>query len=274
MGHLDERRERPAQTIKFAKGSVLNAILTTALADEVVTIHASHGVKTPPAPSKPRLIITPGQFDRLYQALPDNDARLLVETDIESGMRWGELAEIRVRDLDFDTRLLTISRAVVELTQDDHPDGGRLLVKAYPKDKEYRRFKLSQQIITKIQAHVIAEGLGSDDLIFTYRPPTQAGTRRPDTSASSPAEMTEPNEKGRHAATAHSPPTTPRNAAASTAAAPTPTTGPGAAPAGKTIPGHRERATPTGTSPLTRSVIRYGTEPVRQLGWTKSRFMT
>ena len=84
-----------------------------------------------------------------------------METDIESGMRWGELTEIRVRDLDFATCILTVSRAVVELTQDDHPDGGRFLVKDYPKDKEYRRFKLSQQITAKIQAHVTANGLGS-----------------------------------------------------------------------------------------------------------------
>jgi hypothetical protein len=58
----------------------------------------------------------------------------------------GELTEIRVRDLDFATCMLTVSRAAVELTQDDHPDGGRFLVKDYPKDKEYRRFKLSQHM--------------------------------------------------------------------------------------------------------------------------------
>ena len=162
-----------AQTIKYSKGSVLNAIFTTALMDDVVTIHPSHGVKTPPTPEKPRRIITPAQFDQLYQLLPDTDARLLVETDIESGLRWGELTEIRVRDLDFETGILTVSRAVVELTQDDHPDGGRFLVKEYPKDKEYRRFKLSRQITAKIQAYVTAKGLGSDDLIFSYsRPPS------------------------------------------------------------------------------------------------------
>ena len=148
-------------------------------------------------PLTPRRIITPAQFDRLYQTLPDADAQLLVETDIESGMRWGELTEIRVRDLDFETGILTISRAVVELTQDDHPDGGRFLVKDYPKDKEYRRFKLSQQITAKIQAHVTATGLSGDDLIFTYQPPTQPRPRCPDTGATPPPGMTEPNEKGR-----------------------------------------------------------------------------
>ena len=185
-----------AQTIKYSKGSVLNAIFTTALEDEVVTIHPSHGVKIPPAPEKPRRIITPAQFDRLYQALPDADAQLLVETDIESGMRWGELTEIRVRDLDFSTCILTVSRAVVELTQEDHPEGARFLVK-YPKDEKYRRFKLSQQIARKIEAHATANALGPDDLLFTYQPPSQPRTRRPGASAAPPPAMTEPNESGR-----------------------------------------------------------------------------
>ena len=186
-----------AQTIQYCKGSVLNALFTTALTDGVVTIHPSHGVKTPPAPGKPRRIITPAQFDCLYQALPDPDAQLLAETAIESGMRWGELTETRTGDVDFETCILTVSRAVVELTQDDHPDGGRFLVKDYPKDKEYRRFKLSGQITAKIQAHVTAKSLGSDDLIFTYRPPAQRRTRRHDTDTVPVPGMTEPNEKGR-----------------------------------------------------------------------------
>ena len=186
-----------ARTIEYCKGSILNAIFTTALTDEVVTIHPSHGVKSPAAPGKPRRIITAAQFDRLYQALPDADAKLLAETGIESGMRWGELTEVRVGDLDFETCILTVSRAVIELTQDEHPDGGRFLVKDYPKDKEYRRFKLSQQITTKIQAHAAAKGLGDNDLIFTYQAPEQPRTSARSEAASPPPGMTAPNEKGR-----------------------------------------------------------------------------
>jgi integrase len=111
-------------------------------------------------------------------------------------MRWGELTEIRVGDLDFCTCILTVSRAVVELTPDD-ADGIRFLVKDYPKDKEYRRFKLSQQTVTKLQAHVSAKDLGDDDLLFTYQPPQTAGTRRRNITSTSPPGMTEPNEKGR-----------------------------------------------------------------------------
>jgi integrase len=190
-------KDASARTIEYCKGSILNAIFTTALTDEVVAIHPGHGVKTPPVPDKPRRIITAAQFDRLYQALPNADARLLVETDIESGMRWGELTEVRVRDLDFATCILTISRAVVELTPDDHPDGGRFLVKDYPKDKEYRRFKLSQQITSKLEAHVTANCLNDDDLLFTYQAPEQPKAKPRSSTASPPPGMTEPNEQGR-----------------------------------------------------------------------------
>ncbi|HEY5361486.1 MAG TPA: site-specific integrase [Streptosporangiaceae bacterium] len=190
-------KDASARTIQYCKGSILNAIFTTALEDEVVTIHPSRGVKTPPVPDKPRRIITAAQFDRLYQALPDADAQLLVETDIESGMRWGELTEVRVRDLDFTTCILTVSRAVVELSQADHPDGGRFLVKDYPKDKEYRRFKLSQQITGKIEAHVSANNLADDDLLFTYQAPEEPRSRPRDSAVAPPPGMTEPNEKGR-----------------------------------------------------------------------------
>ncbi len=164
-----------ARTIEYCKRSILNAIFSTAMVDDVVAIHPCHGVKIPAVPEKPRSTITAAQFDRLYQALPNADTQLLVETDIESGLRWGELTELRVCDLDFATCILTVSRAVVELSPDEHPDGARFLVKDYPKDKEYRRFKLSRQITAKIQARVVAKGLSDDDLLFSYHPPQGVG---------------------------------------------------------------------------------------------------
>ena len=53
--------------------------------------------------------------------------------------------------------------------------GCRFLVKDYPKDKEYRRFKLSQQIVRKIEAHVTGNGLGDGDLLFSYQPRCSRG---------------------------------------------------------------------------------------------------
>jgi integrase len=150
--------------IRYCK-TILSAIFTTALND-VVHLHPVRGVKSPPVAKKTRVITTPEQFDRLYLALPTGTMKLLAETDIESGLRWGELTELRPRDLDFRTRVLTVSRVVVELSPQFHPDGGRFLIKDYPKDREHRSLKLSTQIVAKIQAHIREHDLRPDDLLF------------------------------------------------------------------------------------------------------------
>jgi integrase len=164
-----QREGQSAWTIQYCKTSILSSIFTTALNDQVTYIHPCRGVKIPTVPATVRTIITPEQFDVLYGALPDADVQLLVETAIESGLRWGELAELRLRDLDTPTRMLTVSRKVIEVNREFHPDGRRFLVKPYPKDKEYRRLKLSAQIAMKLKAHIKTHCLGPDDLLFARR---------------------------------------------------------------------------------------------------------
>ena len=164
-----QREGRSAWTIQYCKSSILNSIFTTALNDQVTYIHPCRGVKMPTVPATPRTIITPEQFDAIYAALPSADAQLLVETAIETGLRWGELSELRPSDLDLASRMLTVSRKVIELNQEFHPDGRRLLVKQYPKDKKYRRLKLSPQIAAKLKAHIQARSLGPDALLFVRR---------------------------------------------------------------------------------------------------------
>jgi integrase len=129
--------------------TVLSAIFTTALNDQVTMLHPCKGVKTPAVAKKQRVIITPEQFDKLYAKLPNARTQLLIETKIETGLRWGELTELRPKDLDLETCLLTVSRVVVELVPKHHPTGGRFLVKQYPKDKEHRHIKFSRQMRDK-----------------------------------------------------------------------------------------------------------------------------
>jgi integrase len=192
------QKARGVSPATIAKNKViLSAIFTTALNDQMTVLHPCKGVKTPPVPVKPRTIITPEQFAELYRVLPDAQSRLLVETAIESGLRWGELTELRVLDIEFATRMLTVSRAVVSLQPRFHPDGGRFLIKEYPKDGEFRRFKLSTQITDKLRAHVTERGLGRDDLIF-QAPPLDEPRIRKLRLVTDPESLgrTEPNPQG------------------------------------------------------------------------------
>ncbi len=169
---------------------ILDAILTTALNDQITFLHAGKGVKTPPVATKPRRIITVEQFDRIHAALADDTMRLLIETDIESGLRWGELTELRVKDLDFETGLLTVSRVVVHLRAKSREGGPRFVVKEYPKDKEWRQLRLAAHLVTKLRHHVEEQGLGQEHLLFAL--PQPRTPRRP----SLPDELPDPNMFG------------------------------------------------------------------------------
>jgi integrase len=177
--------------------TILSAIFTTALNDLVIHLHPSRGVKTPPAPRKLRTIITPEQFDALYAALPSDTTRLLVELDVETGLRWGELTELRVSDFDADSRTITVSRVAVELTPRFSRTGARFVVKEYPKDREHRRLKLGAEIATVLEKHIIEHDLTDDALLFSIDLVKDNAPRpqRPITAA--PVGKTEPNAGGR-----------------------------------------------------------------------------
>jgi integrase len=184
-------------TIRYCM-TILSAVFTTALNDQATFLHPCKGVRTPAIPKKVREIVTPEQFDDLYAVLPENEFRLLVETDIETGLRWGELTELRPKDINFATRTLLVSRVAVELTKRFHPSGDRFLVKEYPKDEEHRRLKLSLQMSAKLQAHVAESDLSPNDLLFAIRDPANATAPRlrvvPDPETLG---LTTPNGQGR-----------------------------------------------------------------------------
>jgi integrase len=191
-----------ASTIAGNK-TILSAIFTTALTDQVVFLHPCAGVKTPTVARKPRVIVTPEQYDAIHHALPGDATRLLVETAIESGLRWGELTELRPADLDLHSRMLTVSRAVTETTAP--ADGTRFEVKAYPKDKEYRRLKLSAAVCTALREHIARNKLDRTDLLFphslldadTSHTPIETTPAHTTAEATQPIGRTEPNDRGR-----------------------------------------------------------------------------
>ncbi|ADD45002.1 integrase family protein [Stackebrandtia nassauensis DSM 44728] len=174
----------------------LSSILTSAVKDEVIVGNPCLLVDIDPVPLKPLRIVTPEEFDIFHAALPDEMSKLLVETGIETGCRWGELSELRPKDFDFDTCVVTISRAVVQLVRKFHPEGKRFLVKEYPKDKEFRYFKVNRALCRRIQVHIEKNGLADDDLLFWYVPKQEAELPALDADPKTLGK-TKPNEKGR-----------------------------------------------------------------------------
>ena len=56
--------------------------------------------------------LTPAEYWRLIEAIPDQH-RLMIQTAIETGLRWGELIALRPRHLEHGR--LTVSETIVEV---------------------------------------------------------------------------------------------------------------------------------------------------------------
>lgn len=146
---------------------ILSAVFTTALNDFVIALHPCRGVKTPTVAVKEYRILTPEEFDRLHAVLPTAQAQLLVETAVESGLRWGELTELRRRDLHVPSGILTVSRSVTAVQPQYSPDGSRFVVKPYPKGRRSRRFRLNPALVAAIAELCEHEPIETDGLLFT-----------------------------------------------------------------------------------------------------------
>lgn len=171
-GHVREWVTRMQQvlgarppTIRKCK-VILDSIFTTALTDQITVLHAGKGVKTPTVATKPRAIVSAAQFEEILSGVEHEAMRLLVETDIETGLRWGELTELRPKDVDLDSGVIIVCRVVVHLRSAARDDQARFVVKEYPKDKQWRRVTISASMAGKLRCHIEQEGLGPNDLLF------------------------------------------------------------------------------------------------------------
>lgn len=176
---------------------LLSSILSSAVDDKYIAENPCLLVKTGAVAQKPLKIITPEQFSTFYEALPDELSKLLVETGIETGGRWGELTEFRVKDWDAEQRAFTISRAVVQVRPEFHPEGKRFFVKEYPKEGGYRIVRVAPHLADKIDAHIGTNSLENDQLLFWYEARTQQTQRDSNAPATAPLGRTAPNERGR-----------------------------------------------------------------------------
>lgn len=191
---LAAREVSPAQ-VRHLK-IILSAVFTTALNDFVTVLHPCKGVKTPTVSVPEYRILTPEEFEALMAHVPRPVATLLVETAIGSGLRWGELTELRVGDLNVGSGILTVSRSVMEVNPKYHPEGERFLTKPYPKSRRSRRLKLDPQLVDGLVAHVAERRLAPDDLLFTVDM-VQTSTQQPRLVSVDDLGLTQPNEAGR-----------------------------------------------------------------------------
>jgi hypothetical protein len=213
--------------------------LTTALNGQVVFLHPGKGVKTPPIATRPRRIITAGHYARRHASIPADTMWLLVETDVESGLRWGKQTELRVKDLDVTTEgghcLPSDGRADNE---EPPPTGIGSWSRTTPRTVSGVACSWPTTWRSTSATASPTTGFPTTSCCSPYPNPLGPGAIGSPTSFPIPKPWAGPNPTPRAAATgtAPPPPTASAPAAAGTATTPSPPTAPPDAPPARTTP--------------------------------------
>ncbi|HET6909689.1 MAG TPA: tyrosine-type recombinase/integrase, partial [Mycobacteriales bacterium] len=184
----------------------LTTILNVAVSLDYLAANPALGVKTPKEPPYRLEVLDHSEYTRIRDALPGPISRIIVDVAIETGLRWGELAELRVKDLRVHRgrQYLRVCRAVVDagtaLT-----GGDRYAVADMTKGGSDRNVSLRDEIADALTAHIEALGLDDDELLFNYAMlmtevhALKAARRTEVLATPIPDDLgrTEPNERGR-----------------------------------------------------------------------------
>ena len=159
----------PASVRKYH--TMLHSVFERALTDRVITFNPCEATELPKVIKTKNRTLTPDEYDAILAALPAQH-RLMVETAIATGLRWGALIALKPRHLNLDTGHLTVQETIVEVSIKNSDTGQRMITKPYPKDNEPRTMALPPQLLPQLAGHIAEHQLGPDDLLFA----TQTGT--------------------------------------------------------------------------------------------------
>jgi integrase len=148
--------------------TMLSSVFERALVDRVVTFNPCAHTELPKKIKKKSRTLTPDEYDAILAALPAQH-RLMVETAINTGLRWGELIALKPRHLDLAAGKLTVEETIVEVSIKNSPTGQRMLTKPYPKDDEPRTMGLPPELVEQLEGYINQRRLKADDLLFATR---------------------------------------------------------------------------------------------------------
>lgn len=160
VAQLVEDEQSPASVAKIV--GVLSRILASGLRDNRLAANPVPGTELPRITTTKHRYLTHEQVAKLAGTMPTPTSALLVLVLAYCGLRWGELAALRVEDADLLRRRLNIHRGVTEVS--GH------LVWGEPKDHERRAVPLPRFLVNELAEH--CAGHGRDELLFA----SQRGT--------------------------------------------------------------------------------------------------
>ncbi|MGC8628406.1 MAG: tyrosine-type recombinase/integrase [Acidimicrobiales bacterium] len=142
---------------------VLSKLLDDAVTEELVDVNPAAKVRAPEVPVSEQRFLDADELRRLEAATPEH-WRLVVPFAAATGLRIGEIAALRVRDIDVPSRSVTVRATVVDVSGDGprrrvHPPKTRAGARTVP--------SITDPLAERLVAHIAGRGLAYDDWLFT-----------------------------------------------------------------------------------------------------------
>lgn len=134
---------------------VLHMVLAHAVKSNRIAVNPAAGVRLPRNTQSRHVYLTHAQVEALADAA--GDYRLLILVMAYTGLRWGEVSALRVRDIDLDSRRIKVERALAD-------EGGRLYEDT-PKGHERRSVAVPAFLAAELKRAI--DGRDADALVFT-----------------------------------------------------------------------------------------------------------
>jgi integrase len=152
------------QTVRNAL-NVLRAVLATAVESRLLATNPAAGLRLDRARAKrarqarreERVFLSAAQVDELAEAMPEPFG-IVVTFAAYTGVRAGELAALRVADVDLERARLHVRRSVAEV----HGQ----LVEGDPKSGEARTLSLPRFLVSELRGHFVATGYRDHEFLF------------------------------------------------------------------------------------------------------------
>lgn len=137
---------------------LLHAICATAVSDGLLTVNPCTITGATNVPTQRQaVILTPAELAAVADAIQPARLRMLVLVSAWCGLRWGEVIELRRRDVSDDAAVLTVARAVT------HRQGCRIDT---PKSGKGRAVVVPPHIRADLQAHLADHVADGDDALL------------------------------------------------------------------------------------------------------------
>lgn len=144
----------PASVTKVHR--VFSQILKQAVHDGRLARNPAEGITLPRVARAPRRYLTHLQVQQLAEACGPGHRRVVLFLAY-TGVRWGEMAALRVRNVDLQRRRVTIAESVT-------PVGG-VMTFGETKGHEHREVPIVPFLVAELEDQIA--GKGPDDLVFT-----------------------------------------------------------------------------------------------------------